>query len=298
MNSIPKTFPEIGEKIYATHVDAVPYANKRTCTVERIDSDGDAYCEFPTYTDTEGNVRPSTRWYVSDWIAAGDTVIATDIPGYQHMSGQTVTVTSVNSEGSGRAYFCADGFVNPDYPGHSPENLAFYGAEKVAPPALAGPEEDKDAVIADLREEVASLTLERDRQALLRSNSEERLTVQQDRYSHDMREIERIMLEQKSEQSWCDDGWNEVVDDVNGCLTGGYEFSRARKLVKKRGSIKGECIVNLDVWVEEGDDADDPDNWKDEDGDSMDIDASDLLESEAVNNGWDDKSYSAVNVRF
>jgi hypothetical protein len=69
----------VGDKIYAIYVDAVPYANNQVCTVERIDSDGDAYCEFPTYTDSEGNVRPATKWYVSDWIAAGDTVIATDI---------------------------------------------------------------------------------------------------------------------------------------------------------------------------------------------------------------------------
>lgn len=124
-------------------------------------------------------------------------------------------------------------------------------------------------IITDLQAKVSRLNDELAVQARRATRAEERLTEQQRRYSHDMTAIQTIMREVKEEQDWCDDGWNEVVDRVNRELEGGFEFEKARELVKKSVSVRGETTVDIDVWVYEDDDENDTDNWLDEDGDEI-----------------------------
>jgi hypothetical protein len=139
------------------------------------------------------------------------------------------------------------------------------------------------------------LGMKRDSAVSRAERAEQRLGQQQDTYRHDMQAIQRIMLVQKSEQSWCDDGWNEVVEEVNDALEGGFSFDKIRKLVKKKVTIKGEVSVDKEVWVyDDEDDEDDPDNWYDEDGSDAGIDVDEALSEEVAENGFDS---TEVNVR-
>lgn len=137
----------------------------------------------------------------------------------------------------------------------------------------------------DYREVSAS----RDYAQKLREDAANRLTEQQNRYHSDMGSIQRIMLEVKDEQSWCDDGYNRVVERVNDALIGGWEFDKARRLVRKTVRVRAEVTDTVEVWVYDDEDEDDTDNWKDEEGDEVDPDEwmTDALVEEYRRNGFD-----------
>jgi hypothetical protein len=128
---------------------------------------------------------------------------------------------------------------------------------------------EETGIITDLQAKVERLNNEVAEHARRATRAEERLAEQQRHYSHDMGAIYQIMVEQKSEQDWCNDGFNSVVRDVNAEMEGGWSFEEWRPLVKKSVNVKGTTTVDMDVWVVEGDDEDDPDNWRDEDGDEI-----------------------------
>lgn len=121
-------------------------------------------------------------------------------------------------------------------------------------------------IISSLQAQVTRLSEELAVQARRATAAEERLTEQQRRYSHDMGEIQRIMRDVKGEQDWCDDGYNSVVRRVNDAMEGGWEFEEFRSLVRRTVTVRGETSVDVEVWVRDGDDKNDTDNWLDEEG--------------------------------
>lgn len=147
------------------------------------------------------------------------------------------------------------------------------------------------AIITDLQAQIDTLTLEATTQTNLHIDTKERLAESQRRYSADMRSIERIMLETKEQQSWCDNGWNEVVDEVNEALIGGYEFDRIKRRKRMTKRVRGTVYRDVEVWVGDDDDTDDDDadNWyQSEDGDDQFGELADILNNEYENNGFDD----------
>jgi hypothetical protein len=135
------------------------------------------------------------------------------------------------------------------------------------------------AIIERIANDHTEVKTQRDVQERRAKDAETRLNEQQRRYSHDMGAIQIIMREQKSEQDWCDDGYNRVVRQVNGEMEGGWEFEEFRSLVRKTVTVRGETTTDIEVWVHDGDDEDDPDNWLDEDGDEIG-DADALMQEE------------------
>lgn len=119
---------------------------------------------------------------------------------------------------------------------------------------------------------------------------QERLTEQQSRYRHDMQHWESTMRHEKEEQNWCDEGTNRVIQRLNDGFIGGWEIEEYSQIVEAEVTIRGEVIKTITVHVKDGDDPDDPDNWVDEDGDSIDADetAHHALAEEYRRNGWDD----------
>jgi hypothetical protein len=151
--------------------------------------------------------------------------------------------------------------------------------------------EEAHLIIERFENDYREVMGQRDSQEKRAVDAEGRLRTQQDRYSADMRSIERIMLETKEQQSWCDNGWNEVVDEVNAALVGGYEFDRMMKRKRMTKRVRGTVYRDVEVWVADDDDTDDDDadNWfQSEDGDDQFGELADILCNEFENNGFDD----------
>jgi len=108
-------------------------------------------------------------------------------------------------------------------------------------------------------------------------------------YAHDMQHWEDVLREQKEEQEWCDDGTNEVIRRLNDGFKGGWEIKECRKLVLHKKRVSGTVTAFVEVWVPEGEDDDDWDNWRDEDGDLIDSEAVviETLDNEKENHGYD-----------
>jgi hypothetical protein len=144
--------------------------------------------------------------------------------------------------------------------------------------------EDLSVTVKDLQDEV-------ERWKRLHEEAATRLTEQQRRYSHDLSWIDRYFRETlKSEQSWCDDGYNEVVRKVNDNMEGGYVFEEIEELEEVEVEVEGTVNATVKVWVTKGDDAEDSDNWKDSDGDEIgdpEETMKDALAREYRSNGFD-----------
>jgi hypothetical protein len=109
-----------------------------------------------------------------------------------------------------------------------------------------------------------------------------------------MRSWERIGRE-ATERDWCSE-YERVVSDVEGDLEIGTIPARVR-LVEKRVRIRGEVYRDVTVWVPEGDDAGDADNWyesNDPDDKCSEEFMTEQIESEFENNGWDETSISVL----
>lgn len=154
-----------------------------------------------------------------------------------------------------------------------------------------------NATLAEMREVVRRLNndlteeKERSESRLQRiQQAEDRLTEQQRRYRHDMQHWETVLREQKDEQDWCDEGTNEVIDALNRGFIGGWEIERYSQIVEAEVTVEGKVIKTITVHVKDGDDAEDPDNWVDEDGDEIDAEETvhRALAEEYRRNGWDE----------
>jgi hypothetical protein len=233
-----KTIPSVGDTVYSITVHGVSHAQKRLCTVNRIvnNADGDFInAAFGEYVDSDGIKRHPHDWNVVDWIAPGDTVKATDIPGYSHLDGSVVTVTRIHKEsGTNRPYFEAKGFNDPRYPDSPDLELAFYGAEKCDP-------------LSDQPKHPLDLEVERLKAALTRA--QERLSQQQTIYRNDMGHIEVTMRAVKDEQGWCDEGTNDVIERINEGLEGGWEFDRYEQEYEFTVTVTGTMTKTLSVTV-------------------------------------------------
>lgn len=118
----------------------------------------------------------------------------------------------------------------------------------------------------------------------------QRVEEVQNRYRHDMQHWESTMRGQKDEMNWCDEGTNKVIRILNDGFTGGWEIDEYSEIVEAEVTIRGEVVTTITVHVKDGDDPDDPENWVDEDGDSVDHDsiAESALGDEYRRNGWDE----------
>lgn len=103
-----------------------------------------------------------------------------------------------------------------------------------------------------------------------------------------MKSWERIGLE-AVERDWCSE-YEQVVDDVQATLEIG-QIPRRKRLVERRLRITGTVYKDITVWVEEDDDATDPDNWyasDDSDDKCSEEFLTEVLNDEYSDNGWDD----------
>lgn len=237
-----KTIPNVGDTIYATVVHGVSHAEKRLCTVTNTANATvvpDCYikADFPEYT-VNGIHRAARDWNVSDWIAVGDTVKATDIPGYRHLDGSIVTVTRLAQESQGRVYFEGEGFKDSRYPDQDNMSLAFYGAEKCDPPV----DVTETILKADHDREIEALKAELTR-------TQERLSKAQSNYRDDMRHIESTMRDVKDEQSWCDEGTNAVIERINAGLSGGWSFDMYEQEFTLYVEVTGTMTKRVEVVV-------------------------------------------------
>lgn len=118
----------------------------------------------------------------------------------------------------------------------------------------------------------------------------QRLDESINRYRHDMQHWETVLREEKQERDWCDEGTNAVIRRLNDGFIGGWEIEEYAEIVEAEVTIRGEVIKTITVHVKDGDDPDDPENWVDEDGDSIDADeiAHHALAEEYRRNGWDE----------
>lgn len=102
--------------------------------------------------------------------------------------------------------------------------------------------------------------------------AEQRLTEQQNRYANDMGHWEAVMREAKDDQNWCDEGTNSVIDKLNDGFIGGWTIDPYVSVVERRVTVRGTTTTTITVYVKDGDDAEDPDCWVDEDGYGIDSD--------------------------
>lgn len=135
------------------------------------------------------------------------------------------------------------------------------------------PVSDHDRTVEVLNAQISELAAERDRLRREEERQRNRANTLQTHYDHDLTWIDDHMLQTvKVNQSWCDSGYNEVIENVNNNITGGFQFTLARRLVEKRVMIKGETTYEATVHVYEDDDVTDSDNWMDADGEQLDAD--------------------------
>lgn len=109
-------------------------------------------------------------------------------------------------------------------------------------------------------------------------------------YRHDMGHWESTLRQAKDEENWCDDGTNRIIDILNSGFTGGWEIEPYRKLVEVEVAVEARVATRLRVYVLEGEDELDPDNWREEEGDLISDPEEavyDKCRDELENYGWD-----------
>lgn len=170
--------------------------------------------------------------------------------------------------------------------------------EFVSGPGYVFPIEDAPAlpheeprIITELREEKAEL----ERQLTRANERVEEATTRAGKWERDfMRSWERIGRE-ATERQWCSE-YERVVSDVEEDLEIG-EIPPRVNLVERRVRIRGEVYRDVTVWVQEGEDADDPDNWyesNDLNDHCSDDFMTDQIDSEYNNNGFDETSVTIL----
>jgi hypothetical protein len=104
------------------------------------------------------------------------------------------------------------------------------------------------------------------------------------------------LLDQAVNRGWCSE-FDEFVTDYNAECPAGWEIPERRNRVEKCIRIRGEVYRDVTVWIDEGDDTSDADNWYDsEDSDSPLGDgwAQEQIDDEKDNNGYDETTYSVL----
>lgn len=216
------TMPAVGQRVVATNVASVPHANNRMCVVREV-CNSDIQADFMAYTD--GDVTyPATSWFVSDWIAVGDSVIASDIPSFQHLSGQEVVVTNIDTH-EGRPYYRA---MFKD--GECENDLCFYSATKVAstePPATAEKTVGASSITipANVTPSELEAIIERLSNDLAEANT--RSSSRQTRIEELQRIVDNAhrcmdiigdrLISESNDRDWCSE-FDRIIDEVNGQL--------------------------------------------------------------------------------
>lgn len=94
------------------------------------------------------------------------------------------------------------------------------------------------------------------------------------------------------ERDWCEE-YERVQQRVQQRLEIGVIPERRKPLIERHVRIEGTVYRHITVWVPDGEDATDPDNWYEsddyDDGCTEDF-VTEQLTSECENNGWDDTS--------
>jgi hypothetical protein len=286
---------KIGDTVFVTDDNIDSDLRGTHGVVESVDATDNSLPLRVRFTAPNGSVR-------TQWVREGHYSLTTPVPPEQRVKvlrpNDRVVIAATGSAWDGKeGYFqyASSSGAETGYVTFGPDEEGWFPLSQIN---LAVKPSEETGIITDLQKQVATLTEEVAAQKRLRERSDERVTALQNHYRHDMNAIQRIMRDKKEDQNWCDDGYNEVVDDVNAVLTGGFEFEKFRTLVQKRVRMSGNVIVTKDVWVYDDEDDDDADNWKDEDGDDLNIDVSEALCDEASNNGWDDTEITVTSLRY
>jgi hypothetical protein len=156
--------------------------------------------------------------------------------------------------------------------------------------AAEQPEPEPEAPVVTLTE------VEELRQQLARANERvEQATTRAGKWERDfMRSWQRIGQE-ATERNWCSE-YERVVSDVEETLEIG-EIPARVTLVERRVRITGTVYRDVTVWVQDGEDATDPDNWyesNDPDDHVSEDFMSDQIDSEYSNNGFDDTEVRVI----
>lgn len=149
--------------------------------------------------------------------------------------------------------------------------------------------------IDSLNQQINDLTRDRDR---WREVADERArTIERGKDTH--RDLGKRLLDEAENRGWCSE-FDEFVNDYNADCPSGWEIEERIKLIETRVRIEGTVYKDVTVWVKDGEDATDPDNWYSEN--STDSEMSDpqefideQLDGEKDENGWDDTS---VKLRY
>lgn len=221
------TMPEIGSKIVAVNVPGIYHANNRICTViEYSDANTSVHASFDAYEDSNGNHHPATTWFLDSWIAVGDRVIADDIPSYQHLAGQEVTVTAIHNGSGDKPYYTA---MFSDGSAHSAMSLAFYSATKAIPRVekrvgasnIVIPADANmiglEAIIEALSNDLAEINTKAD---LRHDRIQELETV----VSQAHRAVEIIgerLISESNDRGWCSE-FDRIIEEVNQDLPGPF----------------------------------------------------------------------------
>lgn len=199
--------------------------------------------------------------------------------------GETLVITGREDQWNGREVV----YVGPEFGSrsrhevtHNGDTLYFSETQLTRP--LPTDSNDEPEIVKELR-----FQLER---------ANERVTEATDRagkWERDfMRSWERVGRE-ATERDWCSE-YERVVSDVQDDLEIGVIPARV-KLVEKRVRIRGEVYRDVTVWVPEGDDASDSDNWyesNDPDDKCSEEFMTEQIDSEYSNNGWDETGISVL----
>jgi hypothetical protein len=147
------------------------------------------------------------------------------------------------------------------------------------------------AILTDLQAQIDRL--ERDLTAA-RENNRILMTSVED-WTHDFDAYAEEVRDEAVQREWCSE-YEGVMDRIRTRLRVATIPERV-KLVEKRVRIRGEVYRDVTVWVPEGDDASDSDNWYE--SDDVDDKCSEefmtqQIESEFENNGWDETTISVL----
>lgn len=231
----------------------------------------------------------------------GRKVRALEVGGFARCQGQVITVNEIVKGGPGGMWTAGTSvkgtFVNPD-----DENTTLdLWATKwefvedvvagVTVPADATREEIL-AIIERLANDKTEAMTKAETREKLRQDSENRVRAMQDNYRHDMQHWEETLRNCKEEQDWCDDGTNTVIEILNRGFIGGYEVEPYVQYEESEVEIEGTLSTTITVRHPVGDDATDPENWVDDDGDSIDGDEfmREALRDAVRHSGFDDVS--------
>lgn len=204
----------------------------------------------------------------------GDIVTVQRCPGYDIHNGQTARITEVNRD------------LNPEYPYKA--NFGTNGDLWFS--AVAPVEPDINATLAEAAELRATVQRMSERYDTLNTNYRN----MDSGFLRTMQIISDRLNSEAVNRGWCSE-FDNIIEEVNGELPGPHFLSPRRKRERKTVRITGTVWTEVEVWVDEDEDAEDPDNWyaTENDDDALGSDwAYDRLDREMQGNGWDDVEYS------